>query len=113
MTRYIQPRNQHEAERQSWMVKCLKFLGALQIIGCAILGAVAGGPFISVWLVELHLLGPGESGPSAALLGFAAGLIAGMFSSLLYFALAQVIDDLHAIRVQTSAYVSFESDSIQ
>lgn len=112
MTTYIQPRNQSEADRPGWIAKFLRFLGVVQVVGCILLGVTVGGPFLALGLSQAGIMTQDAASASATLIGLAVGIIVGLFSSLVYFGLAQVIDDLHAIRIQTSAYTAFESDSI-
>jgi len=50
---------------------------------------------------------------SATLIGLGVGILVGLVSSLAFFAAAQALDDLHALRIQTEAYVAFETDEIK
>ena len=113
MKMYIYPKYLEEAAKTGWIVKFLRFLGVVQVVGCILLGVTVGGPFLALGLSQAGIMSQDAASASAMLLGLAAGIIVGLFSGLVYFALAQVIDDLHAIRLQTGAYVAFETDSIQ
>ena len=110
MKAYMYPRYQKEAAKPGWIVKLLYFLGLLQVVGCAILGATVGGPIISLLLSALGVRSQTAVSGSSGLLGLIVGIIVGVLSGLVYFALSQVIDDLHALRVQSAAYVAVTVD---
>ena len=113
MKMYIYPKYMEEAAKTGWIVKLLRFLGVVQIGGCILLGVVVGGAAMSNGLVQLGIMSREAASASATLIGLAVGIIVGLFSSLVYFGLAQALDDLHAIRLQTGAYAAFETDNIQ
>ena len=113
MNLYIYPRNHEEAVKSGWIVKFLYFLGVMQVVLGVILGVALGGPFIATWLVTMDIMTESAASIAAVFLGVAVGLLAGLFSGLVFFALSQVIDDLHAIRVHTAGYVAVDADSIR
>ena len=105
----IIPKYQQQAQKSGWIVKFFFILGLLQVIICIVLGVTVAPPFISELMFQMGFYTP-DLRASSILIGLAVGIIVGLFSGLVFFALSQVIDDLHAIRVQTSGYVSTESD---
>ena len=107
---YIYPKYLEETSKSNWIVRMLKAIGVLQVIGCAIAGAFIGGPYISLLLLSGNLMDSDAAAIAGPLLGLAVGIFAGLWTSLAVFALAQVIDDLHALRIQTEAFVAFETD---
>ena len=113
MNMLIYPKHMEETLKSGWIVKFLRVVGVLQVIGFIVLGVTLGGPYISLILSQAGIMSPDTAGIPALLIGLAAGIIAGLWSSLALFALAQAIDDLHALRIQTSAYVAFESDNVR
>lgn len=113
MKMYIYPKYMEEAAKTGWIVKMLYFLGVAQVVGCIILGVIIGGPVLANQLTQAGIMSRDAASASATLLGLATGIIAGLLSGLVYFALGQVIDDLHAIRLQTGAYAAFETDEIK
>lgn len=110
---YLFPKYMEEAAKSGWIVKMLKALGVIQVISYILLGATVGGPVIANVLVQAGILSHEAANASATLIGLAVGILAGLISSLVFFAAAQVLDDLHALRVQTEAYVAFETDEIK
>ena len=112
MNMFIYPKYLEEASKSGWIVRTLRAFGVLQVIVSILIGATVGGQFLGVWLAQLGLMDYSAASASATLIGIAVGIVAGLWSSLPWFALAQVIDDLHAIRLQTGAYVAFESDNV-
>lgn len=113
MNLYIYPKNQAEAAKASWVVKLLYLLGLLQVLACAILGALVGGPFIAVTLTQLGIMDRSAASASALFIGLAAGIIVGLITGLLFFALSQLLEDVHAIRVQTAGYLAGDADSLR
>lgn len=110
---YLFPKYMEEAAKSGWIVKMLKALGVIQVIASILLGATVGGPVIANALVQARIMSQDAASASAILLGLAVGILAGLVFSLVFFAAAQALDDLHALRVQTEAYVAFETDEIK
>lgn len=110
---YLFPKYMEEAAKPGWIVRMLRALGVIQVITYIIVGATVGGPAIANALVQARVMSQEAAGASALLLGLAVGIFAGLVSSLVFFAAAQALDDLHALRVQTEAYVAFETDEIK
>ena len=109
----IFPKYAEETAKTTWVVKMLKALGVIQLLGCVAIGFFVGGPYISMVLVAGRIMSEDTAMVSGPLIGIAVGIIAGLWASLAAFALAQVIDDIHATRLQTAAYVAFQSDSVK
>ena len=108
---YLFPKYMEEAAKSGWIVRTLKALGVLQLLGNILLGATVGGPVLANVLAGV--MSRQAANASATLIGLAVGIFAGLISSLAFFAAAQALDDLHALRVQTEAYVAFETDEIK
>lgn len=113
MNMLIYPKHMEETLKSGWIVKFLRGVGVLQVIGCIVLGVLVGGPYVAVMLTQTGVMSSEAAGIPALLIGAAVGIIAGLWTSLAFFALAQVIDDLHAMRIQTGAYVAIESDDVR
>ena len=110
---YLFPKYMEEAAKSGWIVRTLKALGVLQLLGNILLGATVGGPVLANVLAQAGVMSRQAANASATLIGLAVGIFAGLISSLAFFAAAQALDDLHALRVQTEAYVAFETDEIK
>ena len=109
----IFPKYAEETTKTTWVVKMLKALGVTQLVGWIAFGWVIGGPYISRALVVCQIMSQDAAQLSGPLIGLAIGIFSGLWASLAAFALAQVIDDIHATRLQTGAYVAFQSDSVK
>ena len=110
---YLFPKYMEEASKSGWIVKMLKALGVIQVIAGIGVGVTLGGPMLAQALVQARIMSQDAAAASAMLLGLAIGILAGLVSGLVFFAAAQALDDLHALRVQTEAYVAFETDEIK
>lgn len=109
----IYPKYAEETTKSTWVVKMLKALGVIQILGCIAAGWLIGGPYIALVLAAGGIMDQDAAAIAGPLLGLAVGIFAGLWVSLTAFALAQVIDDIHATRLQTGAYIAFQSDSVK
>ena len=112
MNMYIYPKYMEDAAKSGWIVKFLKVIGVIQVVGCIAAGLFLGSPFVMLWLEQARVMDSDAATLAAPLISLALSIFIGLFASLTTFALAQVIDDLHALRVQTSAFVAFESDNV-
>lgn len=110
---YLFPKYMEEAAKSGWIVRTLKALGVLQLLGNILLGITVGGPVLANVLAQAGIMSRQAANASATLIGLAVGILAGLISSLVFFAAAQALDDLHALRVQTEAYVAFETEEIK
>lgn len=110
---YLFPKYMEEASKSGWIVRMLKALGVIQVVAGIGVGVTLGGPMLAQALVQAHIMTQDAAAASAMLLGLAIGILAGLVSGLVFFAAAQALDDLHALRVQTEAYVAFETDEIK
>lgn len=113
MKLYIYPKHMEEAAKPGWIVRTLRALGVIQVIAVIGVGVTLGGPLLAQVLVQAGVMAPDAASASALLLGLAFGIFAGLIISLAFFAAAQALDDLHALRVQTEAAVAFETDEIK
>lgn len=113
MKMYIYPKYMEEAAKTGWIVRMLKALGVIQVLAYILIGATVGGPVIANALTQAGVMSREAASASATLIGLSVGILAGLVSSLAFFAAAQALDDLHALRVQTEAYVAFETDEIK
>lgn len=110
---YLFPKYMEEAAKPGWIVRMLKALGVIQVLAYILIGATIGGPVIANALTQAGVMSREAANASATLIGIAVGIFAGLISSLVFFAAAQALDDLHALRVQTEAYVAFETNEIK
>lgn len=95
-----------DAEKSPWVVKWMYVMGYLIVIGAAILGAVYGGGLLGPMLdYQLHV-DSSVGSILGILLGAAGGILGGLIISFPLWALSTLIDDVHALRVYASGYVT-------
>lgn len=110
---YLFPKYMEEAAHSGWIVRMLRALGVIQVLSCILVGWVFGGPMLTRVLSANGLMDSSAASVAGPLLAMAFGIFSGLVSSLMIFAAAQALDDLHALRVQTEAYVAFQTDEIK
>ena len=107
MKMVIYTKNEDLAAKPGWIVRTLYLLGCLHVLACAILGAIFLRPIIGVWLSQFGMdYNAASSG--ALVIAVFAGIVVGLMSGLVYFALSQALDDLHALRTIVSSYVAVD-----
>ena len=99
-----------ETKRRHWVVRWLRYMGYFIVIG-SIISAVAfsGNTLTPIFQQMFH----DQSNWIAILvlvLGALFGFVGGLGLSLPLWGMALMIDDIHAIRLQTAAYVTNESE---
>ena len=109
----IFPKYAEETAKKSWIIRTLEIYGVLTVIGAALSGLFVGGPIIAAWLMKTVTTDYNTASLGGRVLGLIGGIFSGLWVSLPAFALAMVIDDIHATRLQTGAYVAFQSDSVK
>ena len=110
MNYIIYPKNMERTLRSGWIVRFLKCIGVIQVLLFTLTGLFIGGPYAKILLVSGGYMVSTSAEASGMLIGLAVGIVVGLVSSLTVFALAQVVDDLQAIRIQTGAYIAIQSD---
>lgn len=95
-----------EAKRRHWIVRWLRYMGFLIVLAATLAAILYGGNLVTP-LVQ-QMLRTDSNGVAVLVLVLSAilGLAAGLVISLPWWGLSMLLDDLHAIRLQTAAYVS-------
>ena len=110
----IFPKYAEETSKKSWIIRTLEIYGVLTVIGAILSGTFIGGPYIGIWFRSIFRQYTVETARTVGMIiGFISGFFSGLWLSLPAFALAMVIDDIHATRLQTGAYVAFQSDEVK
>lgn len=109
----IFPKYAEETSKKSWIIRTLEIYGVLTVIGAVLSGFFFAGPVIAAWLMKTVSTDYNTASLGGRILGIIGGFFSGLWLSLPAFALAMVIDDIHATRLQTGAYVAFQSDSVK
>lgn len=99
-----------ETKRRHWIVRWLRFLGYCLIIPSELAAITFGSPLV------MALLGDAVDprSPFAQLIVLivcgVGGFLAGIILGLPWWGLSLLLDDLHAIRLQTAAYVTHDQE---
>lgn len=109
----IFPKYAEETAKKSWIIRTLEIYGVFTVIGAVLSGFFVAGPVIAAWLMKTVSTDFNTASLGGRILGIIGGFFSGLWLSLPAFALAMVIDDIHATRLQTGAYVAFQSDSVK
>ena len=109
----IFPKYAEETSKKSWIIRTLEIYGVFTVIGAVLSGFFVAGPVIAAWLMKTVSMDFNSASLGGRILGLIGGIFSGLWVSLPAFALAMVIDDIHATRLQTGAYVAFQSDSVK
>ena len=106
----IYPKNAEKVLKPNWIIRTLNVTGALNVVLCVIAALIFGAPFVTAWLYTLRWMWPEYAQILGIILSGALGYFIGMMIGLPYFALAMALDDIHATRIYSSAYLAFEVD---
>lgn len=103
----IFPLHSYEPKDRPWVVRLLRYIGYLVVILSTLSGFTVLQPIVAANLPLYYFSNDGMYGISV-LLGGILGLLGGFIVSVPYWGLAMLLDDIHAIRVQSSAYVTVD-----
>ena len=109
----IYPKFIEKTLKPNWIIKTLNATGAVNVVLCVVGALLFASPFVTAWLNTLSWMYPEYSQILGIILSGVLGYFVGMMIGLPYFAIAMALDDLHAVRVHTSAFVAFESDDVK
>ena len=108
----ITPIAKAQAEKHHWIVKWLRFCGYCIIIASGIIGSDYFGRAIKLLIVRYFVASADFADWFGKLLGALLGMVAGLFLSLSTWGLSLVIDDLHALRIYASGFVTEEEPKV-
>jgi len=102
----IYPVNGIDANRRHWVVRMLRYFGyiwaVIGTIGGALYGYRMGALFVVAYLNTSFEIGAVVGVALGALVGFVGGLVIG----LPFWAMSMIVDDLHALRIYASGYMT-------
>lgn len=104
----IFPIHSYEPKDRPWVIRSLRYMGYLLVIISVIVGVFFLGPGLNVYVASALNLDYNGASMIALILGGLAGLLGGLAITLPYWSLAMLLDDIHAIRVQTAGYASVD-----
>lgn len=105
----IFPLHSYEPKDRPWVIRLLRYMGYLIVFLSAVLGFTMLPRVIAAYLA-INIYSAGDLYPLAEILGGILGLLGGFIISVPYWGLAMLLDDIHAIRVQSSAYVTMDKN---
>lgn len=92
------PRTPEKAEKSHWTIRVIRAFGVLQIIGSALASYVYLRPVIQYSIVSATSMDYDGTVLLSTILSVLIGLGAGCVGSVMTFALAMFLDDVHTIR---------------
>ena len=102
----IIPVSSYEAKDRPWVTRLLRYIGFLIVIGCTLYGIIGSGNQITPLVREAMGSDSNAVAIVVLILGGLFGFVAGLAVSVPYWGLAMLLDDIRAIRVQTSGYTA-------
>lgn len=93
-----------EAEKSHWIVKWLRVLGYIILIGSMVSGITAAYFYLTPIIMQYLKIEPTYCGMIAIAIGAAGSCLVGISIGLPIWGIALAIDDLHALRIYTSGY---------
>lgn len=102
----IFPLHPYDAKDRPWVIRLLRYIGYLVVILSTLFGFVALPPVVASTLHIYYASSSDGMYGVAVLLGGVAGFFGGLIISVPYWAIAMLLDDIRAIRTQTSGYAS-------
>ena len=101
----IFPLHRDTADKKHWVVRWLRYTGFMEVIAAVIVGLIYSNNIGAPLIAELLNISWETGRLIAVILGGFLSFVAGLAVSLPTWALALVIDDLHALRVYNQGYV--------
>lgn len=106
----IFPVHTYEPKDRPWVIRTLRYLGFIEVIGAMLTGILYGGNLVGPLIQQAFNLPAEVSFVITVILGALIGFCAGLIVTVPTWGLAMLLDDIHAIRLQTSAYVTTHPD---
>ena len=104
----IMPVHTYTPKDRPWVIRWLRYMGYLSVLISIIVGVIVLSPLLVQFVATVLNLDYNGASGIALLLGGVAGFFGGLIVSVPYWGLAMLLDDIHAIRVQTSGYASVD-----
>ena len=105
--------NDYRPEDRPWVTRMLRYLGYLIVFGSVLYGIYFGVTFINIARTLTVDLERNLNTLLGALIGGFLGFVGGLVVSVPYWGFAMLLDDIRAIRMQTSEYVAIDTDGIR
>ena len=105
----IYPVNGIEANNRHWVVRMLRYFGYMWAIGGTIAGAAYGYSLLGLYIAAMLGTSFGVGAVLGVALGGFVGFVGGLVIGLPFWAMALIVDDLHALRIYSSGYFTTDN----
>lgn len=106
----IIPINSYERKDRPWVIRMLRYMGYLMVVLIVLFGISASGTYLTP--IVQNMMGNDSNAVAIVvlILGAVGSFAAGLLVSLPLWGLAMLLDDIHAIRIQTAAYLAYDAN---
>lgn len=94
--------------KNRWIVNVLRIIGVAQLILCVLVGLLVGRESLSGVVYSVTQTNYSDASDIGMIIGGVLGFIVGIYSTLIAWISVYILQDLHAIRLNTSAYTFIE-----
>lgn len=108
----IMPVHTYTPKDRPWVIRWLRYMGYLSVLIGIIVGVIVLSPISTEFVASALNLDYNSASGIALLLGGVAGFFGGLIISVPYWAIAMLLDDIRAIRTQTSGYASIDGKPV-
>lgn len=107
----ISPLHTYEPKDRPWVIRWLRYMGYLSVLISIIVGIIVLSPIFTQFVATFYNLDYNGASGFGYILGAVAGFFGGLILSVPYWAIAMLLDDIRAIRAQTSGYAAIGDKS--
>ena len=104
----IFPVHTYEPKDRPWVIRMLRYLGFFEVIAAILAGIYYGGNMAGPLIQQAFNLPSEASLAITVIFGGFVGFCAGLIITVPTWGLAMLLDDIHAIQVQTAGYVAMQ-----
>lgn len=105
----IYPMNSVDANRRHWISRTLRTLGIIDVILVTVIGAWYSYAFGAIYVGEMFGTTYEIGGLVCLVVGGLVSFAVGLLLSMGLFAMALILDDLHALRIYASGYMTTDN----
>lgn len=102
----IMPMHEYTRKDRPWVIRWLRYCGYLLVVLSIFFGVAMIGPGLTDVLVTSFSMDYNGASVLSLVVGAFGGFFGGLIVTVPYWGLALLLDDIHAIRVQTSGYAA-------
>lgn len=102
----IMPMHEYTRKDRPWVIRWLRYCGYLLVVLSIFFGVAMIGPGLTDVLVTSFSMDYNGASVISLVAGGFGGFFGGLIVTVPYWGLAMLLDDIHAIRMQTSGYAA-------